>query len=225
MDDDPSTPPKDSHNISTGGQRSFRVDKRRQRSPSRKSTLGHYTIARVTRNRVLDQPGRSGGNDLRMAAGYAAPTPQPSALGSSTDVGRTGHLSSRVAAGTMYRMVPTSSKAARDSGLIAQLRRGALEYCVLAMLERGERYGFDLVRELGEVGGLVTSEGTIYPMLARLRRDGVVQSTWRESPSGPPRRYSRLSPAGRRALQEFREEWVRFRDGVDRVVQTEGRDG
>jgi len=125
----------------------------------------------------------------------------------------------------MYRMVPTSPKAARDSGLIAQLRRGALEYCVLAMLERGERYGFDLVRELGEVGGMATSEGTIYPMLARLRRDGVVQTTWRESPSGPPRRYYRLSPAGRRALEEFREEWVRFRDGVDRVVQREARDG
>lgn len=121
----------------------------------------------------------------------------------------------------MYHMVPPrDGQASRESGLIAQLRRGALEYCVLALLERGERYGFDLVRELAEVDGMVTTEGTIYPMLARLRRDGAVETTWRESPSGPPRRYYRLTPAGRQALKQFREEWVRFRDGVDRVVST-----
>jgi PadR family transcriptional regulator len=121
----------------------------------------------------------------------------------------------------MYCMVPSrSGQAGRESGLLAQLRRGALEYCVLALLERGERYGFDLVRELAEVDGMVTSEGTIYPMLARFRRDGVVETTWRESPAGPPRRYYKLTPSGRLALKEFRQEWIRFRDGVDRVVST-----
>ncbi len=121
----------------------------------------------------------------------------------------------------MYRIVPIrSGEAGNEAGLIAQLRRGALEYCVLALLERGERYGFDLVRQLAEVNGMVTTEGTIYPMLARLRRDGVVETTWRESPAGPPRRYYKLTPSGRQALKEFRQEWVRFRDGVDRVVST-----
>jgi len=121
----------------------------------------------------------------------------------------------------MYRMVPPKSgPVAREGGLIAQLRRGALEYCVLALLERGERYGFDLVRELAEVDGMVTTEGTIYPILARLRRDGVVETTWQESPAGPPRRYYRLTPSGRQALKEFRQEWIRFRDGVDRVVSS-----
>jgi PadR family transcriptional regulator PadR len=121
----------------------------------------------------------------------------------------------------MLRMVPPKpGQARREGGLIAQLRRGALEYCVLALLERGERYGFDLVRELAEVDGMVTTEGTIYPMLARLRRDGAVETTWRESPAGPPRRYYKLTPSGRQALKQFREEWVRFRDGVDRVVST-----
>jgi PadR family transcriptional regulator, regulatory protein PadR len=115
---------------------------------------------------------------------------------------------------------PKSSQAGREGGLIAQLRRGALEYCVLALLEGGERYGFDLVRELAEVDGMVTTEGTIYPMLARLRRDGAVETTWRESPAGPPRRYYTLTPSGRQALKQFREEWVRFRDGVNRVVST-----
>ena len=77
---------------------------------------------------------------------------------------------------------------------ISQLRRGVLEFCVLALLRSEERYSFELVRALSAVDGLVTSEGTLYPLLARLRRDGVVETTWRESLSGPPRRYYRLTP-------------------------------
>jgi PadR family transcriptional regulator PadR len=98
------------------------------------------------------------------------------------------------------------------------MRRGTLQYCVLALLAEHERYGFDLVRALAEVGGMVTSEGTIYPLLSRLRRDGLVESTWRESQTGPPRRYYRVTPAGRKALDAFVQEWGRFRDGVDHFV-------
>jgi len=103
------------------------------------------------------------------------------------------------------------------------MRRGTLQYCVLALLEGEERYGFDLVRALAEIDGMVTSEGTIYPLLSRLRRDGLVESTWRESPSGPPRRYYRITESGRTALAAFRQEWSRFRAAVDSVV--EGRHG
>lgn len=108
-----------------------------------------------------------------------------------------------------------------QDALIAQMRRGTLQYCVLALLVEKERYGFDLVRALGEVDGMVTSEGTIYPLLSRLRRDGLVETTWRESSAGPPRRYYRLTKAGRTALEGFRREWSRFRDGVDRFVGKE----
>jgi len=103
-------------------------------------------------------------------------------------------------------------------GALSQLRRGVVEYCVLALLRDGERYGFELVRMLGELDGLVTSEGTIYPLLGRLRRDGAVESSWRESTSGPPRRYYRLTPQGRGALDQFSVEWRRFRDGVDELL-------
>lgn len=99
-----------------------------------------------------------------------------------------------------------------------QLRRGALEYCVLALLRNGERYGFDLVREMSEVEGMVTSQGTIYPLLSRLRRDGRVDTSWRESPNGPPRRYYRLSPAGEAALAAFTTDWSLFKDAVDHLV-------
>ena len=106
---------------------------------------------------------------------------------------------------------------------LTQLRRGALPHCVLAVLAGAERYGFDLVKVLSEEYGFTTSEGTIYPLLSRLRRDGLVETTWRESVSGPPRRYYRLTADGTLALQAFRDEWRSFRDAVDELLDTGGR--
>jgi len=108
---------------------------------------------------------------------------------------------------------------APQEALLAQMRRGTLQYCVLSLLADDERYGFDLVRELAEVDGMVTTEGTIYPLLSRLRRDGLVETTWQESPSGPPRRYYRLTDAGRDSLEGFVREWARFRAAVDHFVE------
>src|ERR1700685_1023382 len=102
----------------------------------------------------------------------------------------------------MYNMV-----AGEAGNLVAQMRRGVLPYCVLAMLADKERYGFELVHSLGSAYGLVTGEGTIYPLLARLRRQGLVDTSWRESESGPPRRYYRLTNEGKAALDEFAGSW------------------
>jgi len=102
----------------------------------------------------------------------------------------------------------------------ASLRRGTLEFCVLALLDQRELYGVELVRRLSEALG-VTSEGTLYPMLSRLRRTGRIATTWRESPTGPPRRYYTLTATGKAALDHFRTEWVAFRTGVDRLLGTE----
>ena len=107
----------------------------------------------------------------------------------------------------------------QQDALLSQMRRGTLQYCVLALLAEEERYGFDLVRSLAELDGMVTSEGTIYPLLSRLRRDGLVESSWQESPAGPPRRYYRLTEAGRGALEGFKLEWRRFRAAVDHFVE------
>jgi PadR family transcriptional regulator, regulatory protein PadR len=106
----------------------------------------------------------------------------------------------------------------RDDALIAQLRRGALQYCVLALLADGPRYAFDVVRDLGEVAGMVTSEGTIYPLLSRLRREGLVETSWQESSSGPPRRYYDLTPAGDAALDHFIAQWRTFSGAVDHLL-------
>jgi PadR family transcriptional regulator, regulatory protein PadR len=127
------------------------------------------------------------------------------------------HIDGPVEAGTMPGMVPV---AARDP--LTELRRGVLEHCVLAVVSRREAYAFDIVRTLARSGGLVTSEGTIYPLLSRLRRDGLVATTWRESGSGPPRRYYRLTPDGEHVLAVFVADWTRFRDAVNDVLGAPG---
>lgn len=104
-----------------------------------------------------------------------------------------------------------------DGTGLVQLRRGAAEHCVLALLQREEAYGFDLARTLAEAG-LIAGEGTMYPLLARLRRAGLVETTWRPSAEGPPRRYYRVTEAGRVALERFAAEWVRFRATVDQMI-------
>jgi PadR family transcriptional regulator len=99
----------------------------------------------------------------------------------------------------------------------AELSRGVVEHCVLALIGEGESYAFEIVRVLGE-RDLVTSEGTIYPLLSRLRRDGLVSTTWRESDAGPPRRYYRITDTGRRVLERFIDDWTSFRDAVDALL-------
>src|SRR3954451_24039092 len=101
--------------------------------------------------------------------------------------------------------------------VLSQLRRGVLEYCVLALLRERPHYGFDLVRQLSEADGLLTSEGTIYPLLSRLRKDGLVTTTWQESAPAPPRRYYALTEGGRLALTAFVRDWTTFSQGVDRL--------
>ena len=90
---------------------------------------------------------------------------------------------------------------------------------MLGLLAREERYGFDLVRSLGAMDGMVTGEGTVYPLLSRLQKDGRVASTWRNSDSGgPPRKYYAITEQGHRALGDFTTEWRRFRDTVDHIL-------
>ncbi len=119
----------------------------------------------------------------------------------------------------MYRMVASET---RDS--LTELRRGVLEFCVLAILRSEESYGFDIVRALS-TGELLTSEGTIYPLLSRLRRQQWVTTTWQESDAGPPRRYYRITDRGRRALDAFAADWTRFRSAVDGLLGGEAREG
>lgn len=86
------------------------------------------------------------------------------------------------------------------------LRKGVLEWCALAVIRRGDVYGRDLARTLTDLG-LLASEGSLYPLLSRLRTSGWVETRWAESASGPPRRYYRITPAGRDAVAGFEQSW------------------
>lgn len=93
------------------------------------------------------------------------------------------------------------------------LRKGVLEHCVLAMIGTGEMYGLDIASGL-QRRGLLTSEGTLYPLLARLRRNGLVETSWRESSQGAPRRYYSLTVSGQESLASFATIWTTFSAAV-----------
>jgi len=107
-------------------------------------------------------------------------------------------------------------------GLITQMRKGAVEYCVLALLAGRERYGYELVQALSRVDGMLVTEGTVYPILSRLKREGLVATDWRESREGPPRKYYRLTPAGQAALADFQTQWRVFARAVETFLERGG---
>ncbi len=106
---------------------------------------------------------------------------------------------------------------AADGGL-TELRRGVLGPCVLALLELKPRFGLELVRDLAAAGGLLTSDGTVYPLLNRLRDAGLVTSEWQENPGERARRYYSITEAGRQTLTAFRTEWDQFSATVAGVL-------
>jgi PadR family transcriptional regulator PadR len=105
-----------------------------------------------------------------------------------------------------------------DVPSMTELRRGVLGPCVLALLELRPRFGLELVRDLADADGLLTSDGTVYPLLNRLRDAGLVTSEWREEEGQRPRRYYSITGAGRRSLTAFRAEWARFSTTVSGVL-------
>lgn len=104
-------------------------------------------------------------------------------------------------------------------GRLAQFRKGALELAILALLREGELYGVEIVDRLGELPGLGASGGTVYPLLSRLKKSGVVDTRWRESPVGPPRKYYRLSSAGVVELRAMAASWRGMSSAIDALLE------
>jgi PadR family transcriptional regulator PadR len=98
---------------------------------------------------------------------------------------------------------------------VTQLRKGMLEFCVLNAIRAGISYGYEIVRRLGDVDSLIITEGTIYPILSRLKREGFVRTEIEESPGGPPRKIYRLTDAGRHQLEQMDRYWERVAAGID----------
>ncbi len=103
-----------------------------------------------------------------------------------------------------------------------QLRKGLLDGCVLAVLDReSEAYGLEIVAELQKNGPLIGSEGTLYPLLARLRRDGLVDTRWEPSSQGPARRYYFLTASGSAVLEKFAQDWAFLKANIDPLMSKE----
>jgi PadR family transcriptional regulator PadR len=100
-----------------------------------------------------------------------------------------------------------------------QLRKGMLEFCILNSIRGTSLYGYDIVRTLRGIEGLVISEGTIYPILSRLKREGLVQTTIRESSEGPARKYYELTEDGEAMLDAMNEYWQVTKDGTDSIIK------
>jgi PadR family transcriptional regulator len=105
--------------------------------------------------------------------------------------------------------------------LRSQLLKGTVPFLVLSVLAEGELYGYQIAQRIRERSGafLAPSEGSLYPTLHRLERDGAVVGEWRASDRGPRRRYYQLTPAGQRLLAESRSEWEAFTSVVRAVGQ------
>jgi PadR family transcriptional regulator PadR len=95
-----------------------------------------------------------------------------------------------------------------------QVRKGVLELCILNALSGEERYGYDLVKTLVEIPGLGVTEGTIYPLLSRLRVAGLITSRLEESSAGPARKYYSLTKEGRKTMDTMNEHLAELNRGV-----------
>ncbi len=97
-----------------------------------------------------------------------------------------------------------------------QLKKGALELCVLALLSKHDGYAYEIASRLADAIGM--GEGTIYPLMRRLQIDGLVETYLEESPTGPPRKYYRLSESGKKSFQAQKDAWASFSGAVDQIV-------
>lgn len=101
----------------------------------------------------------------------------------------------------------------------AQLRKGGLGLAVLASLWGGKLYGLEIIRKLETVGDLTVPEGTIYPLLNRLKTAGYVESEWVEAATGHPRKYFRLTESGQRYVRGIAGTWFDFAAGLNRLLE------
>ena len=102
----------------------------------------------------------------------------------------------------------------------SQMRKGMLEYCIMLLLHREQAYASDIIGRLKEAR-LIVVEGTLYPLLTRLKNDGLLSYEWVESTQGPPRKYYRLTEQGEAFLEELEASWQELSNTVNHIKNTE----
>ena len=103
-----------------------------------------------------------------------------------------------------------------------QMRKGILEFCILSILSRSDAYPSEIIEKLKEAK-LIVVEGTLYPLLTRLKNDGLLSYRWEESNSGPPRKYYKLTPVGDTFLKNLQETWKELVKAVESIINNEAK--
>jgi PadR family transcriptional regulator PadR len=118
-------------------------------------------------------------------------------------------------------MVPRSAGQDRST----QLLHGVLDMCLMSIIAEEPSYGYEMVRKLRRRGLDLASDGSIYPLLSRLQKQGLVEGYLVQSSEGPARKYYRVTEKGNTALSRWQTEWTGFRDSVDAVLNGGRGDG
>jgi|ERR1043165_2555849 PadR family transcriptional regulator PadR len=100
----------------------------------------------------------------------------------------------------------------------AQMRKGVLEFCILSILSDGEHYPTEIIERM-KTAKLLIVEGTLYPLLTRLKNDGLLSYRWEESTSGPPRKYFTLTEEGKKNLAALTESWAELTESVNQIIE------
>ena len=100
----------------------------------------------------------------------------------------------------------------------AQMRKGVLELCILSIVSKEDAYASDIIEKLKEAK-LIVVEGTLYPLLTRLKNEGLLSYRWEESTQGPPRKYYRITESGQKALDGMALDWTELVESVERLLK------
>jgi len=100
----------------------------------------------------------------------------------------------------------------------SQMRKGILEICILSILEKGDAYPTEIIEELKDAK-LIVVKGTLYPLLNRLKDAGYLNYQWKESTQGPPRKYYKITPEGKKLLKELKENWEDIVKSVNKIIK------
>ena len=123
----------------------------------------------------------------------------------------------------MLLMIPSIKNSTMNiENTQSQMRKGVLEFCILSIIQRGEAYPSDIIEEMKK-SNLQLLEGTLYPLLTRLKNADLLNYRWVESSGGPPRKYFSLTEKGSAFYQLLENTWREMADGVERVINSQGR--
>lgn len=100
----------------------------------------------------------------------------------------------------------------------AQMRKGTLEFCIMLIISRGEVYASDILQQL-KAADLLVVEGTLYPLLSRLKTQGFLLYSWKESNAGPPRKYYSLTDKGKTSVKMLTDNWLTLADSINQLIK------